>query len=126
MPSAAGNATRDVLFAAALAGDTAGLDAVYPGYDVVLRHMRRHETWADAMTTKVNLTQQITRALCEGADSAGTSPGWCTALSSGLETLNADQLAQVSNEQRTKADRSTAPANSPWRWPSSPGSEGSW
>lgn len=95
MPSAAGNATRDVLFAAALAGDTAGLDAVYPGYDVVLRHMRRHETWADAMTTKVNLTQQITRALCEGADSAGTSPGWCTALSSGLETLNADQLAQV-------------------------------
>ena len=99
MLSAAGNATRQALFAAALAGDTAGLEAVYPGYDIVLSHMRIHETWTDAMTTKANLTQQITRALCEGADSAGTSPGWCTALWDGLGTLNADQLAQVT--QRT-------------------------
>ena len=99
MLSAAGNATRDALFAAALAGDTVGLEAVYPGFDVVLSHMRIHETWTDAITTKANLTQQITRALCEGADSAGTSPGWCTALWDGLGTLNADQLAQVT--QRT-------------------------
>jgi hypothetical protein len=99
MLSAAGNATRDALFAAALAGDATALEAVYPGYDVVLSHMRVHETWTDAMATKTNLTQQITRALCEGADSTGTSPGWCRALPGGLESLNADQLAQVT--QRT-------------------------
>ena len=99
MLSAAGNATRDALFAAALAGDTVALEAVYPGFDVVLSHMGIHETWTAAITAKANLTQQITRALCEGADSAGTSPGWCTALWDGLGTLNADQLAQVT--QRT-------------------------
>jgi len=99
MLSAAGNATREALFAAALAGDATALEAVYPGYDVVLSHMRVHETWTDAMATKTNLTQQITRALCEGADSTGTSPGWCRALPGGLESLNADQLAQVT--QRT-------------------------
>ena len=99
MLSAAGNATRDALFAAALAGDATALEAVFPGYDVVLSHMRVHETWTDAMATKTNLTQQITRALCESADSTGTSPGWCRALPGGLESLNADQLAQVT--QRT-------------------------
>ena len=43
MLSAAGNATREALFAAALAGDATALEAVYPGYDVVLSHMRVHE-----------------------------------------------------------------------------------
>ena len=99
MLSAAGNATREALFAAALAGDATALEAVYPGYDVVLGHMRVHETWTDAMATKTNLTQQITRALCEGADSTGISPGWCRALPGGLESLNPNQLAQVT--QRT-------------------------
>ena len=72
MLSAAGNATRDALFAAALAGDS-GPEAVYPGFDVVLSHMRIHETWTDAITTKANLTQQITYYVKEltGWDIAG-------------------------------------------------------
>ena len=95
MLNAAGNATRAALFAAAMAEDTVALEAVYPGYDVVLGHMRVSETWAEAMVEKADLTQEIIRSLCEGADASGFSPGWCLAAHQGLSNLTADQLAQV-------------------------------
>ncbi|MDG2219475.1 MAG: hypothetical protein P8L46_15655, partial [Acidimicrobiales bacterium] len=100
MLNAAGNATRAALFAAALAEDPVALEAVYPGWDVTLSHMRLSETWAEAMVVKADLTQQIIRALCEGADASGFSPGWCTAIWQGLSSMTADQLAQVT--QRTE------------------------
>ena len=95
MLNAAGNATRAALFAAALAEDPVALEAIYPGWDVVLSHMRLSETWAEAMVVKADLTQQIIRSLCEGADASGFSPGWCTAIWQGLSSMTADQLAQV-------------------------------
>jgi len=95
MLNAAGNATRDALFAAALAEDPVALEAIYPGWDVTLSHMRVSETWAEAMVVKADLTHEIARSLCEGASPDGFSPGWCPPAWQGPGNFTAQQLEQV-------------------------------
>ena len=85
--------SRDALFAAAVGQDVVTLETIFAGEDVVVGAVAVGPTWADKLAVKPDLTAQIARSLCEGADTSGTAPSYCWQP---MAQLNADQATQVS------------------------------